>query len=91
MKILLMTVCVLAIVSSHVAHASEVHPVPGLADKALLVRAAPGPNGVQFQVDAVDRSKIDEQLFIDMIATRNANPPATFMGVNPWKLYDASG
>jgi len=38
--------------------------------QALLLRAAPGPNGPQIQVDVVDRSKLNKSLFVDMAGLR---------------------
>jgi formylglycine-generating enzyme required for sulfatase activity len=68
MKLLRLTAAVLLITASRVVFAIE--PVPDPAGKALLLRAAPSPNGAQVQIDVVDRSKINKELYVDMIGLR---------------------
>lgn len=61
---------VLPMAPAQVADAVESEPVADSAGKALLLRAAPGPNGPQVTVDAVDRSQINNDLYVDTAGLR---------------------
>jgi formylglycine-generating enzyme required for sulfatase activity len=61
---------------SRAAYAMEPQAAP--AAKALLLRATPGPNGPQVQIDVVHRSTINTDLFVDTTGLRLwGDSPAT--------------
>ena len=55
MKLHWIIAAAILIAASNVVYAAQPKPEAGAADKALLVRNAPGPNGPQVQIDVVDR------------------------------------
>ena len=64
-----LTAAAILSIPSHAAYAVG-PPAAGPAGKAILVRATSGPNGPQVEIDVVDRSKINKDLFVDIIGLR---------------------
>ena len=70
MQRLVLTAVAILIGWPHVVPASEPQPAADPEGRALLVRSAPSPSGPQVQIDVVDRSKINKDLFVDMMGLR---------------------
>ena len=70
MKRILITLAVMLTVLPHSVNAVEQQPAAESVGKALRVRWTQSRDGPQVHIDAVDRAKINKDLFVDLVGMR---------------------